>query len=188
MTVLRLVPIGGTRIGPALATVDGVVLARQGGAAYAEVPVALVPGMTRALAFAGIAAQPCDADLAPPAGLYLARGTDLSPLPPGVVDLDLVRLERIPLGRATREVLRRRLAGLLPAGAAARDRCRVLLRGENVLFGWTRHAWAPRAGLRSIDARRSLRPVVFDRDARVRGDLVGRTSSLDDEIGRWLFR
>lgn len=194
MTVLRLAPSAGRLraealpgIASALAVVDTSVLARLRGAAFAEVPVALVPRLIRALAFAGIAAEPCDADLAPPAGLFVARGMDLSPLPVGLIDLDLVRLRRIPLGLATREVLRRRFAGLLPAGPTARLRCRTLLRGEHVLFAWGRHAWASRAALRSGRARSSLRPVVFDRDAVTRAELDGRTSTRDDDLARWLF-
>lgn len=187
MTVLRLVPRSGSRIAPALTAVSGAVLARRGDAAYAEVPVAAVTRLARALAYAGISAEPCDADLVAPSGLLVAQGIDLSPLPSGLVALDLVRLERIHLGPATREALRRRWAGLLPPGAAARDRCRALLRDEVVLFAWERYAWASRGALRSSPARNALRPIVFDRAAVARGELAGRTSSRDEDLGRWLF-
>lgn len=187
MTVLRLIPSGGRGIASALAVMDPVVLARRDGAAYAGLPVALVPCFARALAFAGIAAELCDADLAPPTGLLVARGVDLAPLPHGLVELDLVRVRRIPLGPATREILRRRFAGLLPPGRSARLRCRALLRGENALFAWDRHAWATRAALRSGRARASLRPVVFDREGSARTELDRRTSSRDDDLARWLF-
>ncbi|MBI2983005.1 MAG: hypothetical protein HYY42_02280 [Chloroflexi bacterium] len=149
--------------------------------------MAAVWQLTRALAYAGISAEPCDAELAPPPGLLVARGMDLSPLPSGLVALDLVRIQRIHLGPATREALRRRCAGLLPAGAAARARCHALLRGEIVLFAWARHAWASRSALRCAPARTTLRPIVFDRDAVARRELLGRTSSRDEAIGRWLF-
>lgn len=187
MTVLCLLPRAGDRIGPALAAVTGAVLVRRGNAAYADVPVADVTRFTRALAFAGISAEPCDADVGAPPGLAVAQGIDLSPLPSGLVALDLVRIERIHLGPATREVLRRRWAGLLAPGPAARARCRALLRDEVVLFAWARHAWASRAALRSAPARTALRPIVFDRDAVTRCDLAGRTSSQDEALGKWLF-
>lgn len=187
MTVLRLLPSEGSRIAPALTAVEDAVLARRGDAAYVDVPVSVMTRLIRALAYAGISAEPCDADLAPPPRLHVARGADLSPLPPGFVDLDLVHIERIHAGAATREVLRRRWAGLLPPGAAARARCRAVLRGDVVLFAWARHAWASRAALRSAPARSALRPIVFDPDALARHDLVGRTSSEDEAIGRWLF-
>lgn len=187
MTVLRLVPVSGTAIGPALAAVDAAVLARRDGAAYAEVPVSLVPRLSRALAFAGIAAVSCEADLAAPPGLLLALGTDLAAVPGGLIALDLVRVRRIALGQATREMLRRRLAGLRPASAAARIRCRALLRGDDVALAWSRRAWGSRAALRSSSARASLRPVVFDPDAARRDDLPGRTSSRDEGLARWLF-
>lgn len=188
MTVLRLVPASvTTAIGPALATVESALLARRDGAAYVEVPVAVVPRLARALAFAGIRAEPCDADLTAPSGLIPAVGMDLSPVPAGLVALDVVRIRRIPLGCATREILRRRFAGLLPAAAEARVRCRALLRGDDVTLAWGRQAWASRAALRSASARRTLRPVVFDRDAIGRAELDGRASSRDEAIARWLF-
>lgn len=187
MTVLRLLPSGGSRIGPALAAVTDAVLARHGDGAYADVPLATVAHLTRALAYAGIEVEPCDAELVPAPGLLVARGVDLSPLPSGLVTLDLVRIERMHLGLATREVLRRRCVGLFPPDAAARARCRALLRGEVVLFAWARHAWATRAALRRAPARLALRPIVFDRGALARCELSGRITSHDEAIGRWLF-
>lgn len=187
MSVLRLAPAGGMSIGAALASVGSAALARRDGGAYVEVPVAVVSRLVRALAYGGIAAEPCDADLTAPPGLIAAIGSDLAPLPAGLVAIDVVRVRRVPLGPATREVLRRRFAGLLPAAASARVRCRALLRGESVMLAWGRQAWASRAALRSPGVRRSLRPVVFDREATRRTDLAGRTSSRDEELARWLF-
>ncbi len=187
MTVLRLTPIGATRLGAALATVDGATLARRDGGAYAEVPVALVRRLARALAFAGIAVEPCDADIAPPAGALLARGLDLHPLRRDLVALDLVRVRRVPLGRATREILHRRLGGLLPAAAPARLRCHALLRMDEVFLEWDRCAWASRAALRSSAARRSLRPVVFGGALADANGIRGRTTSRDPDLERWLF-
>lgn len=187
MTVLRLVPAAGRDVARVLASCEGAVLARRDGTPYVEVPVATVPRLVRALAFAGIAAVPCDADLAAPPGAHVAIGIGLSPLPRGLVALDVVRVVRMPLGRATREVFRRRFLGLMPPGPAARLRCRALLRGDDVMLAWSRRAWGSRAALRSARARGVLRPVVFDREAAERDDLHGRTSSRDERLALWLF-
>lgn len=187
MSVLRLAPLGGTTVGPALAAVGSAALARRGGTAYVEVPVADVPRLVRALAYGGIAAEHCDADLAAPVGLIAAVGLDLDPLPAELVAFDSVRVRRLPLGAAVREILRRRYAGLLPASVSARGRCRALLRGESAMLAWERRAWASRSALRAAPASRSLRPVVFDRAALERTDLAGRTSSADADLAHWLF-
>jgi hypothetical protein len=186
VTVLRLTPVAGTAVGPALATIERAVLVRRAGGAYAQVPTNAVEPFTRALAFAGIAAERGEIDLAPTAGSLPARALSLSPLAPGCVELDVVRLERVPLGRATREVLRKRLWGALPARSQDRARCRSLLRHETTVFAWARRAWASRDALRSRPARGVLRPIVFGRDAD-RWDLDRRTTDGSDELARWLF-
>lgn len=184
MTVLRLRLASHGAVGPAFAAATRVVLFRCDGAAYADLDAASVPAFVRGLAFAGVQAQPCTTDLTAPAGLMLARGLDLEPLG-AAVPLDIIRLERIPLGRDTRDVLRRRLFGILPPSERARDRCRRLLRGDHVTFEWSRLAWGTRAAFRTGRARRSLRPVVFSHAVR---DLPGGRLTTDDEqIGRWLF-
>lgn len=187
MTVLQLVPVRGRSIGPALATVGSATLTRRSEGAYVDVAMSAVRPLVRALAFAGIDAQCCEPDLAPAPALLPARGLDLAPLAPGLVDVDVVRIERIPLGTATREVLVRRLGGLLPPAPPARARCHLLLRGDQVLFAWGRRAWGTRQALRSARARRSLRPIVFDREALARSDLAGRISSDADDLAHWLF-
>lgn len=184
MTVLHLRSASRGAVGAAFAAAERVILSRRDGAAYAELDAASVPAFVRALAFAGVRAEPCTPDLAAPAGLMLARGLDLEPLG-AAVPLDVVRLERVPLGRDTHDLLRRRLFGILPPTEHARDRCRRLLRGDHVTFEWSRIVWGTRATLRTGRARRSLRPVVFSRAA---GDLPGGRLTTDDErIGRWLF-
>jgi hypothetical protein len=187
VSALRLVPAGGRSLGGALATIGSATLARRDGGAYVEVEPAAVSRLVRALAFGGIAATQCVADLGPRDGLIAAIGRDLTPLPAALVPLDVVRVRRVALGPATREILRRRLFGLLPAAPSARLRCRSLLRDASVMLLWGRHAWASRAALRSLEVRRSLRPVVFDRDALDRAELPGRTTSADDDLARWLF-
>lgn len=187
MTILRLARRADVPVGPAFAGIDAVLLARRDGAAFVRVASPAVGPFVRALAFCGIAATPCDVDLGPPAGLFTAIGIDLRPIPADLVGLDVVRVRRLPLGEATREALRRRLGALRGPDAKARTRCRALLRGEQVVLAWRRQAWATRASLRSRQARASLRPVVFEREAATESDLTGRISSLDDALGRWLF-
>lgn len=187
MTILDIERVAGARLALALAAVPAVVLARRAGRAYADVPVALVAPLVRSLAFAGIRAEACAADLFPPPDSFVARADTLTPLEAGDVDLDVVRVERVPLGSATREVLRRRVAGLLPPTASDRARCRDLLRGADALFAWSRLAWGSRSALRSQRSRRILRPIVFDRAAIARLELRGRATARGDEIGRWLF-
>jgi hypothetical protein len=182
VTVLCLRPASGTAVDTAIAAVDRVVLSRSGGAAYAEVEAALVPAFVRALAFAGVRADACAADLAPPAGSLVARGLCLEPL---AVSLDVVRLERVALGRDTRDLMRRRLFGILPPGERAREECRRLLRGDQVTFEWSRLVWGTRAILRTGQARRTLRPIVFSR--AIRDVPGGRLTTGGDDIGRWLF-
>jgi hypothetical protein len=179
--------VGGTHLGPALATVERVVLARRSGEAFAELAPQEVIGFVRALALAGVAAEPSDADLARPSGTLVARGLDLRPVRAGAVDLDVVRVELVPLGRTTREMLRRRAWGVLPPAPADRQRCREFLRRENVLFAWSRRAWASRDALRAPSVRSVLRPVVFARDSAERWDLNGRTTARDEDLSRWLF-
>lgn len=185
MTVLRLTALSWGRVDAALMAVDRVVLARRDHAAYADVAAVTLAPFVRALALAGVRAEPCAADLAAPPGALFARGRDLVPLPAGALALDLVRLERVPLGRATRELLRPRWSGILRPGDDARERCRQLLRCQRVTFEWSRTAWGARGALRSAQGRRSLRPALF---APASEDPARRRISTDDErIGAWLF-
>lgn len=186
MTVLRLEQRSRGSLGRVLAQLGQAAFCRRPGSAHAVVADLLVVEAVRAFAFAGIAAVPCDVDISPPRDLLLARGLDLTPLPAGLDVFDLVRIERISLGCATRETLRRRWAGILPPDDAARARCRSLLRAEDALVAWDRRVWGSRAALRSPAARRLLRPVVFDR-ADEPAVLRGRARASDDAIGRWLW-
>lgn len=188
MTVLRLVALAGNGVDDALAAIAGAVLARRERDAYAEVALADVERAARALALAGIRAEPCQVDLAPAPGLVLAVGRDLAPLPGEAVPLDVVHVRRLDPAEATREVMSRRWYGLLPPTAAARERCRSLLRGQEVTLAWRRRAWLRHSALRSGEVRRSLRPVVFDRGAAGADlSLAPRISSRDGALGRWLF-
>lgn len=188
MTVLRLdarsslpAPLGAVVV--ALGT---VTLCRRDGCAYAVVSDGLAQDAVRVFAFAGIAAVSCEAEMSPPRDLLAARGVDLTPLPSGLAVFDVLRIERLPLGRATRETLRRRWCGLLPPDDLARARCRSLLRDEDALVAWDRRVWGSRAALRSSAAKHVLRPIVFDRDDGPL-PLRGRARASEDPFGHWLW-
>lgn len=186
MTVLRLIPVGGSAIDRAIASVGSATLCRRPDGAFVDVPLADVGPLVRILAFAGVRAEPCAAELiAAPKGTFPAVGVDLAPLPSGLGAVDVLRVRRLGLGAATGEIMRRRLGGLIGPGDDARARCRAVLRGTDAVMAWGRAAWAPRSALRR--ARPSLRPVVFDRDAVGRADLGGRAYASDGAISRWLF-
>ena len=187
MSTLRLTSVSGVAVGTALASVEVATLVRRGADVYLQVPTEATIAAMRDLAFAGIAADPTDADLTPAAHLDVGIGLDLMPLAADLSALDILRLERVPLGAATAEIIRRRIAGALPPDRAARDHCRALLRGECVLFRWGRRVWATRAAIRARSARSSIRPVVFDRAAIDRWTLQGRICTRDDALPRWVF-
>ncbi len=185
MTTLALTAVSGRSIAEALACVDRLTLARRGAVALVDVDPDATGEVVRALAFAGVDARRVPDDLAPPGGTLIAIGTDLAPVT-GLA-LDLVRLRRMALGRTTREVGRGRLWGLLPPTTLQRDRCRALLRGEAVAFEWARRAWGSRDALRTKGSRRSLRPVVFDPEARREDAFDRRVVSTDAALSAWLF-
>jgi len=185
MTVLRLEPVAGRGIDLALAAVDAATLVRTQQACLVEVEHDQMERLVRALAFRGIRAEP--AAEAPPPRSHPAIGLDLAPLPAGLLDVDVVRIRRLALGDATREIMRRRLAALRPPSPAAQRICRAVLRGEDALFAWERRAWAARPALRDARAWRSLRPVVFDRAALERATFAGRARASDGALASWLF-
>ena len=187
MTVLHLVPLHGALIEPALARCDAAILARRPDGAFADIAETEVPGFIRRCAFAGVAAQPAAAAIVPPDRCHPAVGRDLAPLRVVGLDLDTVRVRRLSLGEATRAILARRWSFVRPPTRVARDRCRRLLRGEDVAFAWTRSAWATRSALHGPEVRSSLRPVVFDRSALGDGSPGRIVFARDGLLGRWLF-
>lgn len=186
MTIFRLARVRGVAVAKGLASVEVARLVRCGADAYLDIPAEAATAAMRDLAFAGIAAEPSDADLDPPEDLAVGIGLDLAPLA-DLAGFDVLRLERVPLGAATAEVLRRRVGGLLPPGRGAQERCRNLLRGECVMFRWGRRVWARRGALRAGKARSSIRPVVFDPAALDQWKVEGRTCTHDEALARWVF-
>jgi hypothetical protein len=70
--------------------------------------------------------------------------------------------------------------------AARRALVRDLLSGVDASFGWRRRAWTTRAVLRTREARRVLRPVVFD-IAAIGAPPERRGLARQGSIARWLF-
>jgi hypothetical protein len=187
VTILRIDAVGGRALDRAIAVVDSATLTRRADGCFIEAPAADLLGLTRALAFAGIAATVWERQVGDPAGLLPAIGSDLEPLPSGLVEVDVVRVRRVALGEATTELLRRRFARIRPPSSRAADRCRRLLRGEDVLLGWERRAWLRRGSIAQARAVRSIRPVVFDRGALDRDEVAGRMLMTDGALARWAF-
>jgi hypothetical protein len=185
VTVLRLERRAPGRCEPALAAVDEVSLIRSADGTFAELAADVAPLLVRALAFVGVAATPCASLPGPRADLHPAIGRDLSPLQRGSVALDIVRIRRIPLPIATRDLMRREWLGLRPPSRAARDRCRALLRGADTAILWIRTAWATAGALRAPTIRAALRPAVFERPTAQTPRNV--TYASDGLLERWLF-
>jgi hypothetical protein len=187
VTILRLEALVGASVDRAIAAVETATLMRRPDGAFMEVPDAQIGLVLRGLAFAGVRAEMGEVDLAVSRALLPAVGRDLSPLAKGLVACDVVRVRRLTLGQATRELLRRPALGLGRPGEPARTSARALLRCEDALLAWARQAWATRDALRTRAVRRSLRPVIFDREALTRADLRGRTLASAGALTRWLF-
>lgn len=186
MTVLRLERRSPGQVARALAAIDEVVLARTPDGRFAEVSPQQTEPLIRALALVGVEASPCEIRLDPGEGLRPAIGRHLGPLNADPPALDVVHLRRLSLSDSTREAMRRPWAGLRPPSPAARERCRALLRGTEIVLAWTRRAWGTAAYLRTPAARAALRPIVFDRDATTHAPEC-RTLASDGQLERWLF-
>jgi hypothetical protein len=72
------------------------------------------------------------------------------------------------------------------AAPERRALCRDLLRGTDAALAWRRRAWSTRDILRTPEARRALRPVVFD-VAAVGAPPEHRLLAADGALARWLF-
>jgi len=187
VSTLRLVGRRGLDLDAPVASVGTATLIRRADGLYVEVAPGDVRDLVRAFAFAGIDAvdavtPPVAADIA---GHVAAVGTRLEPLPPATFVLDVVRVRRLAVGEATREVLRRRLAWLRPPSDEARRMCRRLLWREDAFLAWDRRAWIARAAIRDRAVRACLRPVVFDRRAADRMRERGRSFVTDRALARW---
>jgi hypothetical protein len=184
VTVLRCERVSGGAVDSAIASLGSVTLARTPAGFFLEVEDGLVDRARRVLAFAGVQAGVSLETLAPRPGTRAAIGRDLTPLPLSSVALDLVHLRSLPLGPETARLLRG--GPLRRAGVARRSLVRDLLSGVDASVGWRRRAWTTREVLRSAEARRVLRPVIFD-IAAIGSPPERRVLTRDGAIARWLF-
>ena len=184
MTVLRCGRLASGDVDAAIASLGTVTLARTPNGAFIEVDDHLTDRARRALAFAGVRAGVSPETLAPRSGTRAAIGRDLTPLPLPSLALDLIHVRSLALGAETARLLR--VGPLQRPNAARRALVRDLLRGADAAVGWRRRAWTTREVLRTAQARRVLRPVVFDISA-IGAPPERRALAREGAFARWLF-
>jgi len=184
VTVLRCERLATGDVDAAIASLGAVTLARTPVGAFVEVDDPLLDRARRVLAFAGVRADVSVESLAPRPGTRAAIGRDLTPLPLPSLALDLVHVRSLPLGPETARLLRTR--PLQRQSAAQRAVVRDLLCGADAAIGWRRRAWTTRDVLRTAEARRVLRPVIFD-IAAIGAPPERRALARAGTLGRWLF-
>lgn len=148
-----------------VARLPWIRFARRQGGLFVECDGDQLERATVQLARAGLALEPAEVPPQPPS-LAAAVVTHLAPF--GRDDIvDVVTISAAPLGESTAWAGHRRLP-LLGRNGASRSSVRALLHGDDVAFRWRRVVFAGPALLRgrTLDG---ARPVVFDRDAAVRG-------------------
>jgi hypothetical protein len=184
MAVLRCERVAEGDVDRAIAGIGTATLARMPDGVFLEVDDPQAADAERLLAFAGVRATAVLNALAPRPGTRAAIGRDLTPLPLAALALDLVHVRALALGSETRRLLgtrwRRR------PRSTDRAVVRSLLRGDDAAIGWRRRAWSTRDVLRSAEARRVLRPIVFDVGAIVTPP-EHRVFARDRELAHWLF-
>ena len=184
MAVFRCERVADGDVDGAVARLGAATLARMPEGRFVEVPDEREELARRALAYAGIRAVPSLTALAPRPGSRAALGRDLSPLPLETLALDLVHVRPLSLATETRRLLGR--SPLRRADPRRRLLCRDLLRGDELALGWRRRAWTSRDALRSPEARRALRPIVFDVGA-IGAPPEHRALVRERALARWLF-
>jgi hypothetical protein len=184
VTVLRCERLAAGDVDAAIASLGAVTLARTPIGTFVEVDDHLVDRLRRVLACAGVRAAVSVESLAPRPGTRAAIGRDLTPLPLASLALDLVHVRSLPLGSETARLLRTR--PLQRQTAARRAAVRDLLCGVDAVIGWRRRAWTTRDVLRTSEARRVLRPVIFD-IAAIGAPPERRALAHEGTLARWLF-
>jgi hypothetical protein len=184
VTVLRCERLASGDVDAAFASLGAVTLARTPTGAFIEVDDHSVDQARRVLAFAGVRAGLSLETLAPRPGTRAAIGRDLTPLPLPSLALDLVHVRSLPLGPETARLLRAK--PMQRPNAARRALVRDLLCGVDAAVGWRRRAWTTREVLRTAEARRVLRPVVFD-IAAIGAPPERRALAHEGALARWLF-
>jgi hypothetical protein len=184
VAVLRCERLASGNVDTAIASLGAVTLARTPAGAFIEIDDHLMDRARRILSFAGVRVASTAETLAPRAGTRVAIGRDLTPLPLSSLVLDLIHVRSLPLGPETARLLR---AGLLQGPSATRRALvRDLLRGVEAAVGWRRRAWTTREVLRTREARRVLRRVVFDIGA-IGAPPERRALAREGALARWLF-
>ena len=184
MTVLGCRRLASGDVDGAISSLGALTLARTPVGAFVELDDQLVDRACRVLAFAGVRAVVSLETLAPLPGTRAAIGRDLTPLPLSSLALDLVQVRPLPLGPETARLLRAR--PLQRQSAMRRALVRDLLRGADAAVGWRRRAWTTRDVLRTKEARRVLRPVVFD-IAAIGAPPERRALTREGSLAKWLF-
>jgi hypothetical protein len=184
MSVLCCERVADGDVDRAVARIGSITCARTPQGVFVAVADERVTIAQRELAFAGIRADVSAATLAPSAGTRAALGRDLTPLPLHALALDLVEVRALSVASETRALLHTRRW----RRGSARDieRCRALLHETDASLAWRRRAWTTREILRSREARRVLRPVIFD-VAAIGSPPEHRSQAADGALGRWLF-
>ena len=184
MPVLRCERLATGDVDAAIASLGAVTLARTPVGAFVEIDDHVVDRARRVLAYAGVCAGLSLETLSPRPGTRAAIGRDLTPLPLPSLALDLVHVRPLPLGAEAARLLR---AGPLQRpNAARRALVRDLLSGADAAVGWRRRAWTSRDVLRTTEARRVLRPVIFD-IAAIGAPPERRAFAREGALARWLF-
>ena len=181
MTTLLVTADGRSSLELACAAADRWVLWRRGGQVRLVLDDRHATPVRRALAFRGLPVAPAGDGLPDPPRLLAAIGTGLAPTAlADDTELDMLEIRVVPLGEATRGLLRRPFRSF-PLGPGRRARCRALLRGTDVLLEVRRSAWCGRATLSR--SRHDLRPLLFDRTAL---PPAHRVFAADGVISRWV--
>ena len=184
MPVLRCERLATGEVDAAIASLGAVTLARTPVGAFVELDDQIVDRARRVLAFAGVRASVSLETLNPRPGTRAAIGRDLTPLPLPSLVLDLVHVRPLPVGPETARLLQAK--PLQRPNAARRALVRDLLSGIDAAMGWRRRAWTTRDVLRTAEARRVLRPVVFD-IAAIGAPPERRALAREGALARWLF-
>lgn len=184
MTTLRLEPRFGRSIDRALGVVEQVTLVRRRDGIFADAPTG-VAELARALAFAGIDAEAAD-DVPMPSSAVRAKVPGLGRLSSELVIADVIHVRRLSVGEATRHVLQRRLPRFRTPSHHARERCRGLLRGSELLLGWHREAWVEPKRALEVRLRSSLGITVASAP-REAGRGLALAFVSEGRIGTWAF-
>jgi hypothetical protein len=184
MAVLRCERVADGDVDRAIAVIGTATLARTPDGIFVEVDDPQAAEAERVLAFAGVRATAVLNALAPRPGTRAAIGRDLTPLPLTALALDLVHVRALAVGSETRRLLGARWGRR--QRSTDRALARSLLRGDDAAIGWRRRAWSTREVLRSAQARRVLRPIVFDVGALVKPP-EHRVFAAHGVLAHWLF-